>query len=127
MGYELMINTSFFAGSNFKYSLLALTVISAMIIWLIIPPKCSAFSIKIEGIELNMDNYELCDEKQIEQLADSLFQAGAKYALMQTKKKLKDESSLPGQPSINTLLLKVEQVEKKLVNKKLTVKRINNI
>jgi hypothetical protein len=98
-----------------------------MIIWLIIPPKCSAFSIKIEGIELNMDNYELCDEKQIEQLADSLFQAGAKYALMQTKKKLKDESSLPGQPSINTLLLKVEQVEKKLVNKKLTVKRINNI
>lgn len=127
MGYELMTSKSFFEGPNFKYALLALTVISAMIIWFQIPPKCSSFSIKVEGIELNMGSYELCDEKQIEQLVDSVFQAGVKYSLKQSKKILNEQKTSTDQLTINALLLKVEQFEKKNVKNKVTVKRIGNI
>lgn len=117
-----MASKPFFEGPNFKYALLALTVISAMIIWFKIPPRCSSFSIKVEGIELNMDSYELCDEKQIEQLVDSIFQAGVKYTLKQTKKIIKEQTTLPSQPTINTLLLQVEEVERRPVKKKVTAK-----
>jgi hypothetical protein len=115
----------FLEGTNFKYVLLAVVIILVVIIWGNKEPSCSSFSIKIEGVELNMDSQELCNDEQIKQHLDSVFHAGAKFAMRRYKKIVTEQPILANPQKMNDLLLKIENETNKIkitVGKKIKLK-----